>query len=56
MNGLKPGNICLLPIGCDTKVFIVYKPEAPKILAIIQSFGVYEDQLLILTTGEELAS
>lgn len=55
-DGIKPDNICVLPVGCDTDVFTAYRSDDPKILAIRQSFGVHKDQLLILTIGGDAAS
>ena len=55
-DGIKPDNIEVLPVGCDTKSFIPFDKNDPKILAVRQSLGISPDQLMILTVGGDAAS
>lgn len=55
-DGIKPDNIEVLPVGCDTKSFIPFDKNDPKILAVRESLGISPDQLMILTVGGDAAS
>lgn len=55
-DGIKPDNIEVLPVGCDTTTFIPYKKDNPKIQAVRDSLGVAPDQIMILTVGGDAAS
>ena len=55
-DGIKPDNIEVLPVGCDTKSFIPFGKNDPKILAVRESLGISPDQLMILTVGGDAAS
>lgn len=55
-DGIKPDNIYVLPVGCDTDIFIPYPATDLKIKAIRNSFGLTEGQLLLLTVGGDAAS
>lgn len=55
-DGIKPDNIVVLPVGCDTSSFIPYDKNDPKILAVRESLGISPDQLMILTVGGDAAS
>jgi starch synthase len=55
-DGISPDNIEVLPVGCDTDVFIPYAKDDPKIQEVRESFGVTPDQLMILTVGGDAAS
>ncbi|MDR9457998.1 MAG: glycosyltransferase family 4 protein [Salegentibacter sp.] len=55
-DGIKPDNIEVLPVGCDTTAFIPFKKDDPKIQAIRDSLGIPPDQIMILTVGGDAAS
>lgn len=55
-DGIKPDNIVVLPVGCDTSSFVPFDPEDPKILAVRESLGISPDQIMILTVGGDAAS
>ncbi len=55
-DGIKAENIEVLPVGCDTKSFIPFDKNDPKILAVRESLGISPDQLMILTVGGDAAS
>ncbi|HEY9186007.1 MAG TPA: glycosyltransferase family 4 protein [Salegentibacter sp.] len=55
-DGIKPDNIEVLPVGCDTTNFIPYKKDNPKIMAVRDSLGIAQDQIMILTVGGDAAS
>ncbi len=46
----------VLPVGCDTRSFVPFKKNDPKILAVRESLGISPDQLMILTVGGDAAS
>jgi glycosyltransferase involved in cell wall biosynthesis len=46
----------VLPVGCDTDVFIPYNKDDPKILAVREALGISRDQIMILTVGGDAAS
>ena len=55
-DGINGDKIVVLPVGCDTDSFKVFKKDDPKILAVRESLGVSPDQLMILTVGGDAAS
>lgn len=55
-DGIKPDNIEVLPVGCDTTSFIPFDKNHPKILAVRESLGISPDQIMILTVGGDAAS
>ena len=55
-DGIKGDNIVVLPVGCDTDVFLPRLKTDPKIASVRESLGVSEDELLILTVGGDAAS
>lgn len=55
-DGIKADNIEVLPVGCDTKAFIPFDKNDPKILAVRESLGISPDQIMILTVGGDAAS
>ena len=55
-DGIKAETIEVLPVGCDTTSFIPFDKKKPKILAVRESLGISEDQLMILTVGGDAAS
>ncbi|WP_417885061.1 glycosyltransferase family 4 protein [Zunongwangia sp.] len=55
-DGINPENIEVLPVGCDTDIFIPFEKNDPKILAVRASLGISPEQLMILTVGGDAAS
>ncbi len=55
-DGLEEEKIDVLPVGCDTDVFIPRDRDDPKVQAIRESLGVAPDQIMILTVGGDAAS
>ncbi len=55
-DGISSEMIEVLPVGCDTDRFSPRDRHDPKIRAIRESFGVADDQILILTVGGDAAS
>ncbi len=55
-DGIKPENIEVLPVGCDTSSFIPFDKNDPKILAVREALGISPEQLMILTVGGDAAS
>ncbi len=55
-DGINGDIIEVLPVGCDTDSFIPYDKNDPKILAVRESLGISQDQLMILTVGGDAAS
>jgi starch synthase len=55
-DGLDETKIDVLPVGCDTDVFIPRDKSDPKVQAIRESLGVAPDQIMILTIGGDAAS
>jgi starch synthase len=55
-DGLDEEKIDVLPVGCDTDVFIPRDRDDPKVRAIRDSLGVAPDQIMILTVGGDAAS
>jgi len=55
-DGINPDIIEVLPVGCDTAVFCPKDPRDPRILAIRESLGIADEQVMILTVGGDAAS
>jgi len=55
-DGVRADIIEVLPVGCNTDVFVPNLKNDPKILAVRESLGVSPDQLMILTVGGDAAS
>jgi glycosyltransferase involved in cell wall biosynthesis len=55
-DGINPEIIEVLPVGCDTDVFIPRPSDDPKIMAVRASLGVAADELMLLTIGGDAAS
>lgn len=55
-DGVNGDNIEVLPVGCDTENFIPRERNDPKIIAIRESLGVADDQVMILTVGGDATS
>lgn len=55
-DGIKGDNIEVLPVGCDTDAFTIFKKDDPKILAVREALGISPNQLMILTVGGDAAS
>ncbi len=55
-DGIKPDNIEVLPVGCNTDAFLPFKKNDPKILAVRDALGIAPDQIMILTVGGDAAS
>lgn len=55
-DGLGGGNMEILPVGCDTDVFVPRSKDDPKVAAVRESLGVAPDQIMILTVGGDAAS
>ncbi len=55
-DGVKPDNIHVLPVGCDTAMFCPREMTDSKVSCIREVLGVAPDQILILTVGGDAAS
>jgi alpha-maltose-1-phosphate synthase len=55
-DGIRSEIIEVLPVGCDTKAFIPFEKDDPKILSVREALGISPDQLMILTVGGDAAS
>lgn len=55
-DGIKPDAIEVLPVGCNTDMFIRRDPDDPKITSVREALGVAPDQIMILTVGGDAAS
>ena len=55
-DGINPGIIEVVPVGCDTHAFRPFDKNDPKILAVRESLGISPDQVMILTVGGDAAS
>ncbi len=55
-DGIRGDNIEVLPVGCNTDVFIPRPMNDPQIVAVREALGVPADELLILTMGGDAAS
>jgi glycosyltransferase involved in cell wall biosynthesis len=55
-DGIRGDHIEVLPVGCDTGMFIPRPISHPKVAAIRQVFGLQPDQLMIMTIGGDAAS
>lgn len=55
-DGLDGANIEVLPVGCDTDLFIPRNRTDPKVATVREALGVAPDQVMILTVGGDAAS
>ncbi len=55
-DGINGDNIEVLPVGCDTDVFVPFEKDDPKIRAVRDTLQLSPDQLMILTVGGDAAS
>jgi glycosyltransferase involved in cell wall biosynthesis len=55
-DGIKGDNIGVLPVGCDTDMFVPVEKDDAKIRAVRDTLGISPDQLMILTVGGDAAS
>lgn len=55
-DGLSGKNIEVLPVGCDTDVFIPRDRNDPKVATVREALGVAPDQIMILTVGGDATS
>lgn len=55
-DGIKPDNIEVLPVGCNTDAFIPFRRNDPKIKVVRDALGIFPDQIMILTVGGDAAS
>jgi glycosyltransferase involved in cell wall biosynthesis len=55
-DGLHGENIEVLPVGCDTDVFVPREANERKVQSVRQALGVAPDQMMILTVGGDAAS
>ncbi len=55
-DGLSGKNIEVLPVGCDTDAFIPRDKKDPKVVAVRETLGIADDQIMVLTVGGDAAS
>jgi len=55
-DGLDGENIEVLPVGCDTDLFIPRDKNDPKVTAVRDALGISPDQIMILTIGGDATS
>lgn len=55
-DGIRPDNLAVLPVGCDTAAFTPELAHHPKTALVRELLGVKPDQLLLLTVGGDAAS
>lgn len=55
-DGIDPAILEVLPVGCDTDMFIPFSKDDQKITAVREALGISPDQLMILTVGGDAAS
>ena len=55
-DGINGDLIEVLPVGCDTAAFSPRDRSDPKVIAIRESLGVADDQVMILTVGGDATS
>lgn len=55
-DGINTENFEVLPVGCDTDAFKPRSQDDERVRTVRQSFGVKDDELMILTIGGDAAS
>jgi glycosyltransferase involved in cell wall biosynthesis len=55
-DGIHGDRIEVLPVGCDTDIFVPFNKDDPKIQAVREALGISPDELMILTVGGDAAS
>ena len=55
-DGIRPDNIEVLPVGCDTDRFAPHDKDDPRIVTVRQALNIPPEQLMLLTVGGDAAS
>ena len=55
-DGVEGNNIEVLPVGCDTDLFIPRDSSEPRVQAVREALGVAPGQLMVLTVGGDATS
>ncbi len=55
-DGINSNSIEVLPVGCHTDKFLPYNKNDPKVMAVRDSLGIANNELMILTIGGDAAS
>jgi len=55
-DGIKPENVQVLPVGCDTDAFTPRDVSDSKVAVVREALGVSPDELMILTVGGDATS
>jgi starch synthase len=55
-DGINGDRVEVLPVGCNTDLFVPFSKDDTKILAVRESLGISPDQIMILTVGGDAAS
>ncbi|HEX8991962.1 MAG TPA: glycosyltransferase family 4 protein [Anaerolineales bacterium] len=55
-DGIRGDKIEVLPVGCDTDLFVPRPMSDPQVVAVRETLGVSPDELMILTVGGDAAS
>jgi len=55
-DGINGDNIEVLPVGCNTDIFIPHDKEDPQIASVREALGISPDELMLLTVGGDAAS
>ena len=55
-DGIRPDNIAVLPVGCNTSRFVPLPRNHPKVRAVRESLGISPEQLMLLTIGGDACS
>lgn len=55
-DGIRPDHLEVLPVGCDSDVFIPRERSDPRVQGIREMLGVAPDEVMILTVGGDAAS
>jgi glycosyltransferase involved in cell wall biosynthesis len=55
-DGIHGDHIEVLPVGCNTDLFVSHEKYDKKIIAVREALGISPDQLMILTIGGDAAS
>ena len=55
-DGIRGDNIEVLPVGCNTDLFMPHAKDDARIIAVREALGISANELLILTVGGDAAS
>jgi len=55
-DGIAPGIMEVLPVGCDTDMFVPRDRSEPKVAAVREELGIAPHEIMILTVGGDAAS